>query len=122
VSFGTAVLGALLGRKALGVGTASRVGTAVRSAGRVAKRSGDVVRAEETAETLEAQLRDLDGECERELASLGASFDSQSETLEEILINPKAGDVQVQFVALGWLPFYRDADAHIEAAYEDLRA
>jgi hypothetical protein len=117
VSFGTAMLGALLGRKTLGVGTASRMGTAVRSAGRVAQQSGDVVRAEETAETLQAQLRDLDAECERELGSLGASFDAQSERLEEILINPKAGDVQVQFVALGWVPLYRDAAGNSERAF-----
>jgi hypothetical protein len=116
VSFGTAVLGALLGRKALGVGTTSRMGTAVRSAGRVAKQSGDVVRAEETVETLQSQLQALDSECERELATLEASFDAQSESLEEILINPKAGDVQVQFVALGWIPTYQTAEGRTERA------
>ena len=89
----------------------------MRSAGRVAKQSGDVVRAEETAETLQGQLRDLDAECERELGTLGASFDAQSERLEEILINPKAGDVQVQFVALGWVPLYRDASGRSERAF-----
>ena len=104
VSFGTAVLGALLGRKALGVGTASRMGTAVRSAGRVARQHSDVARAEETAETMRAQLIELDAEAESELAGLAAGFDAQSEMLEEILINLRAGDVQVRFVALGWVP------------------
>jgi hypothetical protein len=104
VSFGTAVLGALLGRKRLGAGTASRMGTAVRSAGRVARERSDVARAEETVEATQAQLRGLDDDAEREIAGLAAGFDAQGETLQEILISPKAGDVQVRFVALGWLP------------------
>jgi hypothetical protein len=104
VSFGTAVLGALLGRKSLGVGTASRMGSAVRSAGRATRQRSDVARAEETVEALRAQLTDLDAEAEREIAGLATGFDAQGEALEEILVQPKAGDVQVRFVALGWMP------------------
>ena len=47
ISFGTAILGAFLGRKAVSTTSASRVGTAMRSASRVKKEKMDVVRAQE---------------------------------------------------------------------------
>jgi hypothetical protein len=107
LSVGTAVLGALLGRRRLGIGTASRIGTAMRSAGRVAQQRGDVARAEESVENLQAQLADLNAGCEREIQSLDSSFDAQAEPLEEVAIDPKAGDVHVHFVAVGWSPVDR---------------
>src|SRR5690606_41250475 len=45
VSFGTAILGAVLGRKRLSAGTASRIGTAIRKAGSSRQQAADVARA-----------------------------------------------------------------------------
>jgi hypothetical protein len=117
VSFGTAVLGALLGRKRMGVGTVSRAGSAMRSAGRASRQHTEIARAEETVESLQGQLQALDAECEREIAKLSASFDAQTERLEEISIAPKAGDVQVHFVGLGWLPAWRDEAGRLDRAF-----
>jgi len=104
ISVGSAVLGALFGRGKVGVGTISKVGTAARGAGRVARQSGDVTRAGETVEALNVQYQELESALQGEIDALGASFDSQTEQLEEILIKAKAGDVVVPLVALAWNP------------------
>ncbi|MEP6835201.1 MAG: DUF87 domain-containing protein [Gemmatimonas sp.] len=104
ISVGSAVLGALFGRGKVGVGTISKVGTAARGAGRVARQSGDVARAGETVEALNAQYQDVETQLQAEIDGLGASFDSQTEQLEEITIKAKTGDVVVPLVALAWNP------------------
>ncbi len=48
ISFGTAILGAFLGRKAVSATSAGRLGTAMKSAGRLRKESMDTARAQET--------------------------------------------------------------------------
>ena len=50
VSIGTAILGAVLGRKRLSTTSASRVGTAIKTAGSARKEAADVARAQQTAE------------------------------------------------------------------------
>ncbi len=102
VSFGSAVLGALLGRKAVSASSASRMGTAVRGVGRMQKQAGDVERANESAESVRSALADLDQQVEAQAASLKDGFDAQAETLETITIKPKASDVQVHEVGLLW--------------------
>lgn len=104
ISVGSAVLGAIFGRGKVGVGTISKVGTAARGAGRVARQSGDVTRAGETVQAITAQYQDVEAQLQGEIDALGASFDSQSESLEEITIKAKSGDVVVQLVALAWNP------------------
>ncbi|MEO8000075.1 MAG: ATP-binding protein, partial [Gemmatimonadaceae bacterium] len=104
ISVGSAVLGAIFGRGKVGAGTISKVGTAARGAGRVARQSGDVTRAGETVQAITAQYQDLEAQLQSEIDALGASFDSQSESLEEIVIKAKAGDVVVPLLALAWNP------------------
>ena len=104
VSIGSAVLGAFFGRGKVSASTISKVGTAARGAGRVARQSGDVTRAGETVEALNAQYQDLEAQLQGEIDALGASFDSQTEQLEEIVIKAKTGDVVVPLVALAWNP------------------
>jgi hypothetical protein len=48
VSFGTAILGAVLGRKRLSAATASRVGSAIRNASGARKQASDVEQARQT--------------------------------------------------------------------------
>src|SRR5690606_36420103 len=81
VSFGTALLGAVLGRKRLSVTSASRVGTAIRSAGSARKQAADVARARETEQQVLAQIEQLNAELEEELANLDTSYDAQAEEL-----------------------------------------
>ena len=104
ISVGSAVLGALFGRGKVSASTLSKVGTAARGAGRVARQSGDVTRAGETVEALSAQYQAMETVLQGEIDALGTSFDAQIEQLEEIVIKAKAGDVVVPLVALAWNP------------------
>ncbi|MEP6779757.1 MAG: ATP-binding protein, partial [Gemmatimonadaceae bacterium] len=104
VSFGSAILGAFLGRGKIGVGTINKVSTAARSAGRVMKQGGDVTRAGETVEALQQQNADLEAQLQAEIAALAASFDSTTEQFEEITVKAKAGDVSIPLIALAWRP------------------
>jgi hypothetical protein len=102
VSAGTAVLGMLLGRKRVSVTSASRVGTAIRRAGRSYDQSSDVGRAEDSAERVRQQIADLDDELQSEIGKLGDRYDAQREELESVDIRPRRSDIQIHFVGVGW--------------------
>jgi hypothetical protein len=71
VSFGTAVLGAVLGRKRLSTTTATRVGSAIRRAGSARKQTADVARARETAAKVRADIAQLEATLAAEVEALG---------------------------------------------------
>jgi hypothetical protein len=104
VSFGTAILGAVLGRKRLSAATASRVGSAIRSASSVRKQASEVVMARQTEAKVAAEIEQLNADLEAEVAALDISFDAQSEELTEIFVRPKAADVHVPLFGLLWMP------------------
>lgn len=108
ISLGTAILGAVLGRKRLSATTASKLGTAVNRAGGARKQAGDVARARETAAKVRADMEELNSALEAEVAALGSGFNSQDEPLEEIPIRPKATDIHISLIALVWLPYRAD--------------
>ncbi|MEQ1803247.1 MAG: DUF87 domain-containing protein, partial [Gammaproteobacteria bacterium] len=108
VSVGTAVLGALFGRKAISTASAGRAATAMRKAGNVQRQSGDVERATETVAKVQAQIADLEAQVQSDVAALETGFDAQTEVLEEISVRPKASDITVQFCGIAWLPFTED--------------
>jgi hypothetical protein len=102
LSFGTAILGAVLGRKRLSASTAGRVGTAIRSAGSARKQASDVARARETEAKVQADIDQLNDDLEAEVAGLDTAYDAQAEELTEILVKPKAADVHVLLFGLLW--------------------
>ena len=117
VSFGTAILGAVLGRKMVSSTTAGKFGTAMKSAGSMRKESSDVARAEERAATVRQDLAALEREFEDELDGLDDVYDAQTDELDEIVIKPKSTDIQVHFVAVGWLPYRQDAKGRLKADF-----
>jgi hypothetical protein len=117
VSVGTAILGALLGRKRLSSTSASRVGTAIKTASGARKEAADVARAEETAAKVRAELEALNARLEKEVDALDTAFDAQSESLEELLVRAKASDIQVNFVGLVWMPYAKNSDGRLSAAW-----
>jgi hypothetical protein len=104
ISFGTAVLGAVLGRKRVSVTSASRVSSAMRKAGSASKQAGDVRRARETVESIQTELEELQRAFDDEVAQLDAAYDAQADTLVETPIQAKSADVQITLLALGWAP------------------
>jgi hypothetical protein len=116
MSVGSAVLGALFGRKAISAASAGRVSTAMRKAGNVQRQSGDVVRATETAAEVRAQISELEAQVESGIAALESRVDAQSEVLEEISLRPKASDITVRFCGILWLPFLEDSQGNLRSA------
>jgi hypothetical protein len=104
LSIGTAVLGALLGRKRISTTSVTRAGTAVRKAGSASKQAGDVKRARETIASLEEQLADLASAFDSDVDALDDAFDAQEEKLSETLVRPKSTDIEIKFFGIGWIP------------------
>ncbi len=113
VSFGTAILGAFLGRKAVSTSSATRFGTAVRSAGRMRKESMDVGRARETAESVKQELAELDQRLQSDIKSLEAGYESAAEELEEVMVKPKSTDIALEAFGLTWMPYRKGADGRL---------
>ena len=103
LSVGAAAIGALFGRKALGVGTIGRATTAARGVGRTMKETQDVKRASENVDAVRAQIEALDATILEATNAIAAEFDAPVE-IEPLALAPKRGQVNVQVVALGWMP------------------
>jgi hypothetical protein len=117
VSIGTAILGAVLGRKRLSTSSASRVGTAIKTAGSARKEAADVARAKQTAEKVRGDLEALNAQLEKDIAALDTAFDAQAEELEEIVVRAKTTDVHVPVVALAWMPYSPDSKGRLRPAW-----
>ncbi len=108
ISFGTAILGAVLGRKKLSSSTATKIGSAIKTAGGASKEAADVDRAEQTAAKVKQEIADLNASLEKEVADLDTSFDAQAEELDEIVVRAKSTDIHVAVTGLVWLPYTAD--------------
>jgi hypothetical protein len=112
VSVGTAVLGALFGR-GRSRGSASQVGTAVRRTGSISRETSDVRRAEETIGQVQADRQALELQFQKERDALAGSLDAQNELLKQCVVRPKAGDIEVRFLGVGWIPLIEDATGQL---------
>jgi len=117
ISFGTAILGAVLGRKRLSSSTATKIGSAIKTAGGASKEAADVARATQTAEKVKADLATLNQQCEQEVEELDTAFDAQAEELDEVIVRAKAADVHVPFVGLVWMPYSADEKGRLKPAW-----
>ena len=117
VSFGSAILGAVLGRKKLSTSTASKIGTAIRTAGGAGKEAADVERAKQTAEKVRADMAELNAQLEKEIQALDTAFDAQAEALEETVVRAKSTDVNVALTGLVWMPYTADDQGRLRPAW-----
>ena len=117
VSFGTAILGAVLGRKRLSSTSASKIGTAIKTASGARKESADIKRAEETALKVKTDLEALNRDLEKEVAALDTAFDAQTEELDEIVVRAKSTDIHVPLVGLAWMPYQADEKGRLRPAW-----
>ena len=117
ISFGTAILGAVLGRKKFSSSTATKVGSAMKTAGSARKEAADVERAEQTAEKVKADMAALNAELEKEIAALDTSFDAQTEELSEIVVRAKSTDINVAITGLVWLPYTKGEKGRLRPAW-----
>jgi len=117
VSFGTAILGAVLGRKRLSSTSAGKFGTAIRSASGARKEAADIKRAEQTANKVKSDIEALSRELKQEVAALDTAFDAQSEPLDEIVVRAKTTDIHVPLVGLVWMPYQADDKGRLRPAW-----
>jgi len=117
ISFGSTLLGAFLGRKAVSAGTVGKAATTMRSAGRAMGQASDVGRAQETVEAVQQQLQDLEAQFQTEVNAVTSTGDPTTEMLETVELRPTRTNINVRLVALVWLPFKRDAIGVMNPAY-----
>ena len=113
ISFGTAILGAFLGRKAVSAGSVSRVGTAAKSAGRLRKEQMDVARAQETVASMNSRIAELEERLQQDIDGLEAAFDPAVEPLDEVRVNARSSDISVDIFGLLWLPYRKNSDGRM---------
>jgi hypothetical protein len=118
ISFGSAILGAFMGRKAVSATSARRFGTAMRSASRIRKESKDVDRAKERMQATRLELEELDARLQEDIERIEVSFDPENEDIQEVLIKPKSTDMTQEFFGLVWLPYRRDARGQLARDWE----
>ncbi|MEJ5223166.1 MAG: hypothetical protein WHV44_01835, partial [Anaerolineales bacterium] len=114
LSVGATLLSAFTGRKSSAIGKAS---SAARQAGRVMQEGKDVSLAEETVESIQQQIKDLEAQFNAEVAALSGRVDPLTETLEMLAIRPKKTDITVQLLALVWMPYLQDAYGNLTPAW-----
>lgn len=99
LTIGTSLLGAFLGRKAVSASNVGRIGTAARSMSKIGKESADVGRAEDSAELIQQQIKDLEAQFQSEVDALP---DGGAGPLETISVKAKKTGINVQLTALAW--------------------
>jgi len=104
VSIGSAVLGALLGRKMASSTTIGKAATSMRSASRAARQQADVAHAEESLATLEDRRSALEEEVEAELERIRVDADPARVVLETIDVPARKTDISIDEVVLAWVP------------------
>jgi hypothetical protein len=118
ISFGTAILGAFLGRKKISSTTASRMGTAMRSASRMRKDKMDVARAQERAREVRGRMDELEARLKEDISALEFSFDPAGEKLEEVRVKAKSSDITLHAFGLAWLPFRKNRQGRLDGDWE----
>ena len=118
LSIGAAVLGGLLGRKAVSAGNVGRTATAARSANRAMQEAGDVARAEETVEAVQAQIQALQQQTQDEIDAFIQHADPATEKFTPVVVRPKKADVKVHACVLGWVPHWHEPSGQRTPAWE----
>lgn len=115
VTVGSTLLGAFLNRRAP---SASSLGTAVRRTTGIGKQRGDVERAREALEQVEAEMATLQEELERELAALrGDGIHAEELELESVSVRPTSRDVAVRYLGVVWVPYAQGATGRWEPVW-----
>ena len=114
VNIGSAVFGALLGRKKVSSRTVYGASRAIKSASRMQQEQMDVGRAIELAEDIRLQLADLENELSKEIEALETKINADDFVLEPILVKPRSTNITLELFALVWLPYRKDAKGRLQ--------
>ncbi len=106
------ILGGLFGRK-IGLGSLTRGSSAISKATTAYKQRQDVANADAKIEGITGEMEALNAELNAEIAKITEAYDPAALTLETESIKPTKSNVNVDRVALLWLP----CDARGERAW-----
>ena len=119
VSAGESVLGMFLGRRSMR--------SASTALSKYRQKTAAEMRAQEAAggvETLQKDIDQLEGELKQETTAITTRWDDATRAFDEVPVRPARGDIQVETVALAWVPnwqlAYRDQRGNVRT--ELLRA
>lgn len=98
------MIGVLFGRKVASAGNLGKATTAARGVGRTMREEADVRRAEKNLADLKAQLAELEGTIEAELAGLEAAVPPPDRAFGTLEIRPKRSHVTPERILLVWRP------------------
>ena len=118
LNVGASLLGAFMGNKVASATNVRRGASAIGSFTRASKQAGDVGRAEETIEAIQAQMQELDAQFQAETQALQNQSDPLNEKLESFSIKPKKKDINVKVIALAWTPHWKDDRGDLTSAWE----
>jgi hypothetical protein len=104
VSIGSAVIGALFGRKKISSTTIGKAATSMRSASRAARQQADVAHAEESLSSLDEKRRLLEDELDAELERIRLEFAPERMALERVEVPARKTGTAVEDVVLAWVP------------------
>ena len=116
-SFGSAILGALFGRRIVSGSSVSKASSAMRGFNRTSKEKDDVARAEESVTVLQQRRADLVADIEAEVARVREGADPAKLAVTEVKIAPRKTDITVGAVILVWTPWRVTADGKSEPAW-----
>jgi hypothetical protein len=116
LSVGTSILGALLGRKAIGVTNARRAGSSMRSVGRSSKEKGDIERAKENLDELMVKFEDLENEFNEALEEC-KKINIEELDFDDLEVTPRKSDISIEEFAVCWLPWHVSSSGIAEPIY-----
>ncbi len=117
LSFGATVLGAMFGRKIHSATNVNKAATSIRAASRIVKEKGDVTQAQETAETRQQNLADLEQEFQEESERIVSSYGDGNPEIVVVPIRARKSEIQIQSVELAWTPWVVDASGRVTRAF-----
>jgi len=116
MTIGSTLLGALTGRR-ISRSTINRASSAFTHVSRSKEEKNDVLRAEDTVESINAQINDLQTQMKDDIAATSQKFDSMTEKLDSLIIKPRKTDILVQLVCLVWAPYWQDVQGSFTPAW-----
>jgi hypothetical protein len=102
VSIGESVVGMFLGRRS--TRTASSSLRRMRMSSSAKMRAEE---AEENVEALQAEVQAMNEKLAQEVAEITAKWDQAALEFEEVAVTPRRADVDISYVAIGWVPHWR---------------
>jgi hypothetical protein len=109
LSFGTSILGALLGNKIASRTNVSRTSTAAKKLGKAAQERSDMQAAGTVLDSLLGEKHDLNTAFEQEVQELTDKYSIEGLTLESLEIPCRKGDIKVDLLCLLWIPHEVDS-------------